>query len=40
MGPSRCAETERASAEVLSLPMYPQLSDAQVEQVGAALRML
>jgi dTDP-4-amino-4,6-dideoxygalactose transaminase len=40
MGPSRCAATERASAEVLSLPMYPQLSDAQVEQVGAALRML
>ena len=31
-----CRQSERASAEVLSLPMYPQLTDAQVEQVCAA----
>jgi dTDP-4-amino-4,6-dideoxygalactose transaminase len=27
------AETERASAEVLSLPMHPFLSDADVDSV-------
>jgi dTDP-4-amino-4,6-dideoxygalactose transaminase len=30
--------TERAAREVLSLPMYPQLDDAQVEAVCTALR--
>lgn len=38
MGPARCRETERAAACVLSLPMFPQLSDGQVAAVGAALR--
>jgi dTDP-4-amino-4,6-dideoxygalactose transaminase len=30
-------EAERAAAEVLSLPIYPELSDAEVETVAAAL---
>jgi dTDP-4-amino-4,6-dideoxygalactose transaminase len=38
MGPAGCAATALASAAVLSLPMFPQLTDAQVEQVSAALR--
>jgi dTDP-4-amino-4,6-dideoxygalactose transaminase len=38
MGPARCEETERASREVLSLPLYPELTDAQVDQVRAAFR--
>jgi dTDP-4-amino-4,6-dideoxygalactose transaminase len=38
IGPSGLAESERAAREVLSLPMYPQLSDAQVERVIAAVR--
>ncbi len=29
---------EKAAAEVLSLPIYPELTDAQIEYVGAALR--
>ena len=37
LGPSRCAETERAAAEVLSLPLYPELTDEQVALVCAAL---
>jgi dTDP-4-amino-4,6-dideoxygalactose transaminase len=37
LGPSRCAVTERAAAEVLSLPMYPELTDEQVARVCAAL---
>jgi dTDP-4-amino-4,6-dideoxygalactose transaminase len=40
MGPARCRETERAAAQVMSLPMFPQLSDAQVGAVCAALRDL
>lgn len=40
MGPAACRATETAAAEVLSLPMYPELADAQVEQVCAALRAL
>ncbi|GIX08552.1 DegT/DnrJ/EryC1/StrS aminotransferase family protein [Elioraea sp.] len=40
LGPARCRKTERAAAEVLSLPMFPELADAQVEQVCAALRAL
>jgi dTDP-3-amino-3,4,6-trideoxy-alpha-D-glucose transaminase len=31
-------ETERAVAEVLSLPLYPELSDAEADDVAAALR--
>jgi dTDP-4-amino-4,6-dideoxygalactose transaminase len=32
--PGSLPETERAAAEVLSLPMYPQLSDREVEFIG------
>jgi dTDP-4-amino-4,6-dideoxygalactose transaminase len=32
-GPSGLGLTERAAGEILSLPMYPQLSDAEVDQV-------
>jgi dTDP-4-amino-4,6-dideoxygalactose transaminase len=38
VGPARCTETEAAAREVLSLPMFPELSDEQVERVCAALR--
>ncbi len=31
-------ETERAAREVLSLPMYPQLTEKEIHQVGATLR--
>jgi hypothetical protein len=37
LGPSGCVETERAAAEVLSLPMYPELTETQVKQMCAAL---
>jgi hypothetical protein len=40
LGPAGCAETERAAAEVLSLPMYPELTEAQVERICAGLRGL
>jgi hypothetical protein len=40
LGPAGCAETARASLEVFSLPMYPELTDAQVEQVCGALKGL
>ena len=32
------SEAERAAREVLCLPMYPELTDAQVDEVIAALR--
>jgi len=32
-GPSGLGLTERAARQILSLPMYPQLSDAEVDQV-------
>ncbi|HEV2674006.1 MAG TPA: DegT/DnrJ/EryC1/StrS family aminotransferase [Aliidongia sp.] len=38
IGPAGLAETEHAAAEVLSLPMYPQLGDEAVAQVIAAVR--
>jgi dTDP-4-amino-4,6-dideoxygalactose transaminase len=38
IGPAGVAETERAAREVLSLPMYPQLSDADAVRVVAAVR--
>jgi dTDP-4-amino-4,6-dideoxygalactose transaminase len=38
IGPGGLGESERAAAEVLSLPMFPQLGDDQVERVVAALR--
>jgi dTDP-4-amino-4,6-dideoxygalactose transaminase len=37
LGPSGCKETESAAREVLSLPIYPELTDAEVEMVCAAL---
>jgi len=40
LGPAGCAETEAAAREVFSLPMYPELSDAQVEQVCGAIAAL
>jgi hypothetical protein len=40
LGPSRCHVTEIAAEQVLSLPIYPELSDGQVAQVCEALRRL
>ena len=40
LGPAGCAETARAAGEVMSLPMFPELTDAQVERVCTALRGL
>ncbi len=40
LGPSRCVETERAAAEVLSLPLYPELTDDQVMRVCEAIDFL
>jgi dTDP-4-amino-4,6-dideoxygalactose transaminase len=40
LGPAGCAETARAAGEVMSLPMFPELTDAQVERVCASLRAL
>ena len=37
LGPSGCIETERASVRVLSLPLYPELTDDQVAHVVGAL---
>jgi dTDP-4-amino-4,6-dideoxygalactose transaminase len=38
LAPSACVVTEAAAREVLSLPMYPELTDAQVARICAALR--
>jgi dTDP-4-amino-4,6-dideoxygalactose transaminase len=40
LGSGGCPETERAGGEVLSLPVYPELTDAEVETVCAALKTL
>jgi dTDP-4-amino-4,6-dideoxygalactose transaminase len=40
LGPARCRASEIAAAEVLSLPMYPELTEVQIEAVSAALRAL
>ena len=40
LGPAACRATEAASAEILSLPLYPELTDAQVAQVIEAVRVL
>jgi dTDP-4-amino-4,6-dideoxygalactose transaminase len=37
LGPAGCMATEHAAAEVLSLPMFPELTERQVDQVCAAL---
>jgi dTDP-4-amino-4,6-dideoxygalactose transaminase len=36
-GPNSLPLTEHAANEVLSLPMYPELSDEEVKQVIAAV---
>ncbi|WP_149535330.1 DegT/DnrJ/EryC1/StrS family aminotransferase [Siccirubricoccus phaeus] len=40
LGPAGCAETARAAQEVFSLPMYPELTEEQIERVCAALATL
>ena len=40
LGPAGCAETARAAEEVVSLPMYPELTEEQVERICGALRNL
>jgi dTDP-4-amino-4,6-dideoxygalactose transaminase len=40
LGPAGCTETARAAQEVFSLPMYPELTDGQVEHICTALRGL
>ncbi|MGG5817433.1 DegT/DnrJ/EryC1/StrS family aminotransferase [Falsiroseomonas sp. HW251] len=40
MGPAGCAETARAAGEVMSLPMFPEMTDGQLGQVCEALRRL
>ncbi|HST42738.1 MAG TPA: DegT/DnrJ/EryC1/StrS family aminotransferase, partial [Conexibacter sp.] len=37
-GPGSCPVAERAASEMISLPLYPDLTDAQVDEVVAALR--
>ncbi len=38
LGPNRCRISEVAAAEVLSLPIHPELTDKQIEQVEHALQ--
>lgn len=38
LGPGSLPESERAADEVLSLPMFPELSDAQIDEVCAVVR--
>jgi dTDP-4-amino-4,6-dideoxygalactose transaminase len=38
LGPSGCRATKIAAEQVLSLPIYPELTDSQVAQVCEALR--
>ncbi len=38
MGPGTLPETERAMTEVISLPIYPELTDGQQDTVVAAIR--
>jgi dTDP-4-amino-4,6-dideoxygalactose transaminase len=40
LGPSGCRESESASREVLSLPIYAELTDTQVQRVCSVLRTL
>ena len=35
--PGSLIQTEKAAAEILTLPLYPQMSVAQVERVAACL---
>jgi dTDP-4-amino-4,6-dideoxygalactose transaminase len=38
MGRGTFPEAERASEEVLALPIYPELVDEQIEEVADAIR--
>lgn len=40
LGPSGCKASELAAAQVLSLPMFPDMTDGQVRRVCATLRRL
>ncbi len=40
LGPSACRVTEIAASQIVSLPIFPELTDSQVEHVCAALRRL
>ena len=40
LGPSGCHVTESAAQQVLSLPMFPEMTDAQVAHVCEALRQV
>ena len=40
LGAAACRATEAAASEVLSLPLYPELSDDEVAQVAAELKRL
>jgi dTDP-4-amino-4,6-dideoxygalactose transaminase len=40
LGPARCRESETAATEVLSLPIYPELTDQQIGAVAEAIGAL
>ena len=40
LGPAGCRTTERIAGEILSLPMHPHLTEAELARVCAALRRL
>ena len=40
LGPATCAVTAAAAREVMSLPMYPELTDGQVDRICTALHRL
>jgi dTDP-4-amino-4,6-dideoxygalactose transaminase len=40
LGAGGCPQTERAAREILSLPVYPELTDHDVETICAALKRL
>ena len=37
-GPGSFPQSERAAGEVLSLPLFPEMTDGQVREVAAAVR--
>lgn len=37
-GPGSCPVAERAAREMISLPLFPDLTDAQIDHVADALR--